>query len=450
MSREAERAVLGCLLTDGAVLWDIVGIVKPKDFSLDAHRKIFAAMCVLAKAGGSIDLLTVKDELRRSAQLEEVGGSAFVSSLVDTIPAVSHVARYAEIVAEKSRLRALAGLGQTIAQRATSGESAQQIAAECSVALAEVATGRGQGPVPLRDIAKRTAARLEERMARGVWITGIATGLHKLDSYTLGLQRGVLSLLAARPRVGKTAVAIAIAREALRRGERVMFVQMDMSEAMFGDRLLAAWAGVSSIKIRSGKGLDSDEIAAIAKADSEQRKLGDQLSLEYRVRELAQIAAFTRRVAKGGTLDLLVIDHVGHVRGGQGRERYQQIGDVTSRLIELAGQTNAAALVLSQLNREAEHRPPTLSDLRESGNLEQDARVAILLDRPHFRQDDIPECQIDVLVPKNEGEIVSNLTAHFDLRIQRVTEEREQGSMCRHCSANDQPVPKLFEQEEMN
>lgn len=428
----AERAVLGAILIGGLVVFDrVFPIVKPADFRKPETKAIYSA--IVAMEGKGVALLTLVERLRSTGDLEKVGGAPAVAALVDGVPDMTHVERYARMVRDEAIRRFAIDRCRQLEAAAFSGEPISDLAAAGALAFSDVAADRDSGPVSIRDVAMRTETRLEMLIASGDNATGVLTGLSKFDAYTLGLQRGVLSLAGARPGVGKTALAIAISRYALAANQRVMFVQLDMSEAMFGNRWLAASAGVSSFKIRSGRFLTPEDMKAIARASSATKQLGDRLLLEYKARDIAQLAAYVRRAKRSGGLDLLIVDHIGHVRGGQGEKRYLQVGDVSARLIELAGETDAAALALVQLGRDAADRAPALSDLRESGNLEQDARLVVMLDRPHMRgEKGANDCHLSLLVLKNEGETGTDLSAHFDLRIQRITESRE--GLCAHCA----------------
>lgn len=434
----AERALLGALLHGGTAFDRIAPLISSSDFTRKEHRAIYSAVCDME--GKGVDLLTVRSKLDSTAEgIAEAGGVAYLAGLVDGVPDVAGAERYARLIADASHRRRAIVECRRLETAAFSGEPIADLAAAGALMFSDIAATRDDGPIAVREVGRRTMQRLEMRLESGLWLTGVASGLPRLDELTLGLQRGVETAIGARARVGKTALALALALNAVQRGLRVMFVELDMSESMFGDRLLASVAGVSSFRIRSGRGLSESEIAQTAKASAQIASYGDALLFEHRARDVAKIAAYVRRASRTGGIDLVVIDHIGHVRGGKGEKRYLEVGDVSARLIELAGETNAAVVSLVQLNREAEHRAPLLSDLRESGNLEQDARLVILLDRPSLRGEGVPDCQLNVIVAKNEGETKSDLTAHFDLRTQRVTEEAE--GVCRYCAGASKPLP---------
>jgi replicative DNA helicase len=437
---EAEKSVLGSLLTWPDAYDRVATIVEAEDFFSEAHRHIFTALARLE--GRGVDMMLVVDALRREGRLQDVGGVAAVAALTDTVPDTANVEKYAQLVKEASlRRRAIVECHRLQKAAYDYSQPIGEIAAEGAQLFSEFAGADRRGPVSMRQIGQRTQARLEASMLREQWLTGITTGIAGLDGYTLGFQRGVLSVGGARPRVGKTAWTISTLHQAIAAGHRVLYFELDMSEAMFGNRVLAYLSGVPSFKIRSGQGLGEEEKERIKLAVREMYEVGDRLMADYATREINRLTAIVRREARKG-LDLVIVDHIGHVRGGQGKERYLQVGDVSSRLIEVAGETNTAILALVQLKREADAREPDLSDLRESGNLEQDARLVVLLDRPSLRGADVPACHMEMFVPKNEGEAGHKIAAHFDLSRQRVTGD----GTCNDCRGLQPSQPREYRQ----
>lgn len=429
---DCERAVLGAVLINPDALPRVLGILDESDFFRDGHRLIFAALRRLADSSRAIDLLTAKSALADAGELDRAGGSAYVSSLTDRIPDIANVERYARIVREMSARRRLIVVGNQIMRDAFAGENeAGEIASSNALRLSEFAVTEDKGPQPIGAVVRRMMADFDERVERGEAITGIRSGLPNLDAYTLGFQRGAESIIAARTRVGKTAFANAIALSAAQRGERVLYVELDMPENMLGARLLASLAGLPVVSVRSGVGMDDERLSQLVDATAAMSKL--PITLDCSTRDIAKLSAVVRRQARsGGGLDLILVDHIGHVRGGRGEQRYLEIADVSSRLIELAGETNAAVISLVQLQRVAEKEEPQLHHLRESGDLEQDARLVALLDRPALRDEvnektgeKIAECEMQIRVAKNEGEAGAVFVAHFDRHRQRVTQEAE-------------------------
>lgn len=433
-SSEAERAVLGSVLINNGAYDRVAPIVSVDDFSSDQHKLIWSEMESLRDSSVEIDLLTLKDQLTSKGKLSDVGGSAYISSLVDGIPDVANVERYARLVRQKAILRALTIEGHRLMRTAMEpgSESAEEIAAGSALRLTDLSTITGDsGLVSVRTTVRRANADVEARVMSQDDITGLPFGIDSIDSYTLGIQRGVESVLAARPRVGKTAVALHVAIENAKRHNRTLVIELDMSERMIGKRLLAAESGVSYEKIRSGRFITENEWKLLANAEAALSTLDDWLMFDYETHDLSKLAARVRREARKG-LDLVIVDHIGHISGGEGEKRYLQLGDVSRRFIWLAKEANCGWLTLMQTGRDSEQREPYISDLRESGNLEQDARLVVMLDRPALRDEaDIPICHLNVLVPKNEGEAGARLPAHFDGDVQRVSQYPTRH--CRFC-----------------
>ena len=430
-SRDAERAVLGCILIDPDLYPKAAGIITERDFYHEAHRRIWSAIASLR--GQQIDILTVSERLASSGELERSGGRAYLAGLVDEIPALNHVTKYARIVRQNAVARAVVAEATKLSTAAMDGgEPIVSLAATSAHTLALLS--RDAEPLErTRTVAEMSRAALravEERIAKGESISGVATGWRPLDDMTLGIPRGVLSILGARPSVGKTAVALSIAVAAAERGQRVIVYELDMSEAMVGDRLLSLLSGVDHYKIRTGVMLDDAELRRLQAAAAKLADLNDRLVFNHRSREIGHVVADVRRESRHAGLDLVMIDHIGHVRGGQGEKRYLQIGDVSASLIDVAGETGVSMLALAQLNRQAADAVPSMSELRESGNLEQDARVIMLLDRPHYRDEMTPRCRLDFILAKNEGEC-GCVSMHFDLARQIITEHAERP--CGYC-----------------
>jgi replicative DNA helicase len=432
---EAERSLLGAILLNPSVLDRVK--VQPVEFFLDRHRVIYSCMLAMKATEQVIDLVTVKDELVRLNKMGEAGGAAYVAALVDGIPDIANAEHYAKIIHEDAALRNLMAIGHGIVNAAHAAlDSAGEIASRSALRLSELAITEDDGPQPISVIGDRTVHALEDRSTRdGNFITGIRTTLDAIDGYSLGLQRGALSIFGGRARVAKTTVANEIALACARRGERVLFLELDMPEQMHGQRLLCNLSGVDSFKIRTGNGLSPNDWKAIVNAHVTMRTMGDSLVIDT-ARDLATITATINKLARSGGLDLIIVDHIGHVEGGAGDMRYVQLGNVASRLIAAADKHNAALLVLSQLKREAEEREPVLTDLRESGNLDGDARLVVMWDRPFLRGgknpngDPYASCDLRLHVEKNEGETSPWLSVHLDEKLQRVTSTPE-----RNCGA---------------
>jgi replicative DNA helicase len=270
------------------------------------------------------------------------------------------------------------------------------------------------------------ATRFEGRFGCGE-LPGIGTGLPLLDATTGGFQRRVLSLVAARTGVGKTAFGLQVGWAAIKAesARRVAIYSLEMSDAMLSDRLVGSVSGVGLFLVKNPQMSTARQRDAIAAAVSEIGSLGNRLVVNDRVADLRTIEAEVRREARNG-LDLVIVDYIQLVRGGKGERRYAEVGDISSRLVTLAKESGAAVVGLAQLGRDAGSRKPCLTDLRESGNLEQDARLVLLLDRPRRRGESAPECQAWVNIAKHsEGESGAEIALHFAGELQRFEEDAE-------------------------
>ncbi|MGK2855856.1 MAG: replicative DNA helicase [Thermoanaerobaculia bacterium] len=430
-SLEAERTLLGAILY-GASL-DSVAFVEPSDF-FDARHVVGWRRMVAMKRGG-IDLVTFRAALEDAGELEQAGGVVYVASLVDGVPDLANVQRYAAIVREKGAARRLFRDAERIqVEILRSGGLNAGLLAEVRDSLSD-----SMAPVSRAKAAPALVHEFAERFDRrcnGDELAGVGTGLPTVDATTGGIQRAVLSIGAARTRVGKTAFALQVTKNALQSGaaERVAVYSLEMSDAMLAERLIANISDVSLWLVKNPRMATRAQRDAIAAASLKLGSLGKRLIVNDSLLDLNRIEAEVRREAAGG-LDLIVIDYLQLVRGGKGEQRYVQVGDVSARLIALAKDTGAAVLALAQLGREAESRKPCLTDLRESGNLEQDARTIFLLDRPRHRGESVPECQAWIQIAKHsEGESGAEIELHFNGALQRFEEVADADTgLCRSC-----------------
>jgi replicative DNA helicase len=434
---EAERTVIASILIDNSAFDRTANIITAADFRSNLHRRVYEA--IVAMEGQGVDLLTVCEKMRESGTFKD-GDSVNVAGIIDASPNIAQVERYAEIVRETSLRRRVIVESHRLQKAAMENAPIADIATAGVDLFAQCAEMRADGPQTIRTMVRQAMDDLEARMLSQSWITGVATGIRDLDELLLGMQRGVLSLIGARPRVGKTAFALSAALNIIAAGQRVLLFEFDMSPQMIQRRILSAHARVSAYKLKTGQGIGDDEIRKLAMAAAELAAFDNRLVVDHRSRDIAALAATVRREAKGSSLDLVIVDHIGHVQGGKGEKRYLQIGDISARLIELADATGVAMVCLAQLGRDAETREPSLADLRESGNLEQDARAVVLLDRPFLRGETtdnkgnlIRECDLAMHIAKNEGEAGDKVRAHFNLGIQRVTGQPVSDA-CRYCA----------------
>jgi replicative DNA helicase len=385
---DAERSVLGAILLDNNALNPAVEHLRPEDFFLDQHRRVFTQMIALGESQQAIDLVTLTEELHRRGDLDASGGAPYLASLADGMPRVSNVEHYARIVKEKAMLRNLIHATHNIQQRAFEGEDGADTIldnAESSIfALAEDRVKAGL--IPVKDIVRDNFERLERIFREGKSITGVATGYGELDKLTSGLQPSELLILAARPSQGKTALALNLAENiSIRAGHPAAIFSLEMSKESLLQRLVASVAQIDAHKFRTGHLSKedwrrmTDALGVIAAAPLWIDDAGSISVLE--------IGAKARRLKRDKGLSLLIVDYLQLITArGRFSNRNEEVASISRALKGLAKELQIPVLVLSQLTRapERDDRGPQLSDLRESGAIEQDADVVMFIYRPHF------------------------------------------------------------------
>src|SRR5262252_7424178 len=426
---DAERSVLGAILLDNHALNAAIETLRPEDFFLDQHRRVFSHMIQLGESQQAIDLVTLTEELHRRGELEASGGAPYLASLVDGVPRVSNVEHYARIVKEKAILRNLIHATHSIQQRALEGEEGADAIldnAESSIfALAEHRVKAGL--LPIKDIVRDNFDRLEKIFREGKSITGISTGYGELDKLLSGLQPSELIILAARPSQGKTALALNLAENiAIRGGLPVAVFSLEMSKESLLQRLVASVAQVGAHKFRSGHLSREDwkrMTEALSKIASSPLWVDDAGSTS-----VLEIGAKARRLKRDKGLALLVIDYLQLITGrGRFNSRQEEVASISRGLKGLAKELQIPVLVLSQLTRapEREERGPQLSDLRESGAIEQDADVVMFIYRPNFfKLDAAPEERdmADILIAKQRNGPTDKVKFVFRSRLTRFEE----------------------------
>jgi len=385
---DAERSILGAILLDNHALNAAIESVKPEDFFLDQHRRVFTQMIALGESQQAIDLVTLTEELHRRGELEAAGGAPYLAALADGMPRVTNVEHYARIVKEKAMLRNLIHATHNIQQRALEGEDGADTIldnAESSIfALAEDRVKAGL--IPAKDIVRDNFERLEKIFREGKSITGISTGYAELDKLLSGLQPSELIILAARPSQGKTALALNLAENiAMRAGLPVAIFSLEMSKESLLQRLVASVGQIDAHKFRTGHLSKQDwsrmteALGSIAAAPLWIDDAGSNSVLE--------IGAKARRLKRDKGMSLLIVDYLQLITArGRFNSRQEEVASISRGLKGLAKELQIPVLVLSQLTRapEREERGPQLSDLRESGAIEQDADVVMFIYRPHF------------------------------------------------------------------
>jgi replicative DNA helicase len=383
---EAERSVLGAILVHNDAFNLAAQIIDSRDFYRDAHRRIFDRMIALNERHDAIDFVTLKEELARNSELDEVGGPAYVASLADGVPRATNVEYYARIVKEKSTLRNLIYAATKIVTNAyEADQESDVILDEAESAIFAVADDRLKaGFVSMRDLVKDSFPKIELLFEQKRLITGVPTGFVDIDEMTRGLQAGDLVIVAARPSMGKTSLVLNIAQYVASLGDQVVgFFSLEMSKESLFLRLLTSEAQIDGHRLMSGAigGNDYHRIShALEKLNSMKLFIDDTANIG-----VLEMRAKSRRLQAEHGLSLLVVDYI-QLMSGRGRfeNRTLELASISRSLKGLAKELNVPIIVLSQLSRAPESRSdhrPQLSDLRESGALEQDADVVVLIYR---------------------------------------------------------------------
>jgi len=403
---EAERSVLGSILLHNEAFNLAAEVIDSTDFYRDAHRRIFDKMVKLAERNDAIDLVTLKEELGRSGDLDEVGGPAYITALVDGVPRSMNVEHYARIIKEKATLRNLIFSANKILATAYQGEEdADVILDQAEHAIFAIADDKVRdGFVSLRDLAQSSLDTIEQLHARKELVTGVPTGFTDLDELTSGLQPSDLVIVAARPSMGKTSLVLNIAQHVgTKTAKTVGIFSLEMSKEQLFLRMLTAEARIDAQRMRRGYlgerdwGRLSQAIGTLSEAKI---FIDDSPSIG-----VLEMRAKSRRLAAEHQLDLIIIDYIQLMQGrGRFENRTLELGSISRSLKALAKELRVPVVVLSQLSRapesRADHRPQ-LSDLRESGALEQDADVVMFI----YRED----MYGDKSQPAAEGDGVAEL-----------------------------------------
>jgi replicative DNA helicase len=389
---EAEKSVLGAILIHNEAFNHAAELIDSRDFFRDAHRRIFDKMVALSERNDPIDFVTLREELGRSGELEEVGGPAYIASLADGVPRSANVEHYARIVKEKATLRNLIHSANRILSEAyRAEEDAEVILDGAEKAIFEIAEDRiREGFVPLRDLVQSSFATIERLQQHKGLVTGVPTGFVDLDEMTSGLQPSDLVLVAARPSMGKTSFVLNIAQHVgIQTDMTVGFFSLEMSKEQLFMRMLTAEARIDAHRFRSGYlnekdyGRLSHALGTLAEA---RVFIDDTASLG-----VLEMRAKARRLQAEHGLHLLIIDYIQLMQGrGRFESRQTELASISRSLKGLAKELKIPIVALSQLSRAPETRSdhrPQLSDLRESGALEQDADVVMFIFREEQYRD---------------------------------------------------------------
>jgi len=416
---EAEQAVLGAILIDNASLNKALEIIAPNDFYRDSHRRIFSAILDLNERNEVVDLITLSDHLRRKNELEGVGGAGYLTSLVNAIPTAANIRQHSRIIHEKAVLRNLISVATDIigqgyddsgrveelldfAERSVFGISEQKLKPSF---------------VPVKEIIKGSFETIERLYEKKERVTGVATGYTKLDEMTSGLQPSDLIVIAGRPSMGKTALALGIAQNLgiEKRGTAAIF-SLEMSKEQLVMRMLCSEARVDAHKLRSGYlgRADWPKLTTAAGRIAEARIFIDDTAAI----SVLEMRAKARRLKAEHGLDLVIVDYLQLMRGrGDADNREQEISDISRSLKALAKELQLPVVAMSQLSRAVENRSdkrPVLADLRESGAIEQDADIVVFIYRDEvYHPTDDNKGTAEIIIGKQRNGPIGSIQLAF-------------------------------------
>jgi replicative DNA helicase len=414
-SIEAEQAVLGGLMLDNKRLDAVLEVISEVDFYREDHRQIFKMMQILQENAQPLDVITLSEELHRHDQLERVGGLAYLVEMANNTPSAANIVAYARIVRERSTLRQLIAAAQEISKSSynPSGLDSDDLLQLAEKRVAEIAEDRPKegGLVGVNDLLKATVQRIDELFRSGSDITGVPSGIADLDQRTSGWQPGELIILAARPSMGKTALALNFVESAMFSQNRpVLVFSMEMPSAAMIMRMMSSVGRIDQGRMRNGKLTEEDWpklSSAVAKMKDKLLFIDDTPGLSPQ-----ELRARVRRIAREhGNPGMIMVDYLQLMQiAGSNEGRTQEISEISRSLKAIAKEFDCPLIALSQLNRGVEQRPnkrPMNSDLRESGAIEQDADVILFIYRDEYYNEDSPDKGIAELIigKQRNGEI---------------------------------------------
>lgn len=442
---EAEEAVLGSILLEQDSIISVMEFLVPDDFYRVAHQLIFAAMIELNQNSEAIDPITVSEKLRQKNQIDNVGGEAGIIELLDKVPTAANVEFYTQIVLEKSTRRKLIKTSTNIVKNAyQEDETIANVLDTAERDILSVSEGRNKaGFIPIRDVLHDAYESLEERSKNNGEVTGIATGYIGLDRMTSGLHADELIILAARPSVGKTAFVLNIAKNvAVNLNETVAIFSLEMGAESLVERIICSHASINAGHLKTGK-LTDEEYTQYFVATGVLAEAPIYIDDTPGIR-VSEIRAKCRRLKQErNNLGLVVIDYLQLIEGNGKESRQQEVSEISRNLKKLAKELKVPVIALSQLSRGVEQRQdkrPIMSDIRESGSIEQDADIVAFLYRDdYYRQEpdengQVPEVEpnstIEVIIEKNRsgprGTVELNFMKEFNKFTNLVPDEIEQ------------------------
>lgn len=421
---ESEQSVLGALLVDPAALDLVADVLRESDFWLDAHRRIYRHITRMVLASQSVDVVTVAESIDRSNETDQTGGLAYLAEIANATPSAANVRGYALIVADRALRRALLAAALETEREASgaavSGSSAVALVDAAQARLTALADARlsANEPEPIQPFLAEVITDIEALAVSGKPLAGLSTGFIELDNRTTGLHPGNLIVIAGRPAMGKTALALNIAEHCVLAGGTALVFSMEMTRRELAARNLAAIGGIKLDVIRTGKLTDEDwDKASMALGKLHEANL---IVDETGGLTIGQLRAKARRVRrKMNRLDLVVVDYLQLMEADRsGENRNAEITAISRGLKAIAKELQCPLIALSQLSRKVEERTnkrPIMSDLRESGAIEQDADLVLMMYREEYYKPDTPDRGLaEVIIGKQRNGPTGDIRLHFD------------------------------------
>ncbi|MEW6523529.1 MAG: replicative DNA helicase [Bacillota bacterium] len=428
-SLEAEQCVLGSMLIERQAILRAMEVVGPEDFYREAHRRIFEVMVRLADRGEAVDLITVCEGLRQQEQLEAVGGMPYITSLANLVPTAANVEHYARIVQEKAILRGLINAATEVVTRGYGQrEDVEVLLDEAEQLIFKISQRRAiRGFSPIKDVLMETLTHIEQLYSNKGSALGVPSGFADLDRLTSGFQRSDLVILAARPSMGKTALSLNIARHAAVGSRTTVAVfSLEMSKEQLAQRLLCSEAAIDSQRLRMGALEDNDWrrlSIALGRLGEAPVFIDDTPSIS-----ILELRTKARRIKAEHGLGLVVVDYLQLMQSrNRAENRQQEISEISRSLKALARELDVPVLACSQLSRAVEQRTdrrPLLSDLRESGAIEQDADVVMFL---HQNPDAAEANVLEVIVAKQRNGPTGSVKLYFAREYQKFENLEHRG-----------------------
>jgi replicative DNA helicase len=423
---EAEQGVLGSILIDNEVLHDIIPVLKAEHFYRDSHQVLYRAIRDVYEQAKAVDSITLEDELRRRGELEKVGGLDAIVQILGSVPHSANARYYAQIVREKAVARELIETANEMLRDSYSNNfTADELLTNAERRVFAIAEDQVAGEtVELKDVIVQAMDRIDARVHAKHPLMGVGSGFLDLDDVTTGFKGQQLIIVAARPSMGKTAFALNICEHAaIEQQTAVLFVSLEMGSLELTERLLCARSRVDGHKLRTGKGLSPHDSRQLVQAYGEYRGAAAILIDDTPARNMLQITANARRLKLRQKIGLIVVDYIQLIDSEESRDsRQEQIAKISRRLKMLARELDVPVIALSQLNRAVENREdrrPRMADLRESGAIEQDADLVLLLHRPEYYDPNDQPGIAEIIIAKNRNGATGNPKLQFTKNIMR-------------------------------